>query len=121
MTALLRGVGVGAGYFSAFHYEAWSRLDQVEITAVCDPDADRAAQVQARFGITRHYADARAAIEAERPDFLDIITPPSSHLDLVREAAGRGVHVICQKPLAPSLEEAGRIVACVRLAHQHHV
>ena len=39
----LRGVGIGAGYFSQFHYDAWARIDGVEITAVCDPDPARAA------------------------------------------------------------------------------
>ena len=33
----LRGVGIGAGYFSQFHYEAWARIGGVEIAAVCDP------------------------------------------------------------------------------------
>ena len=114
MTTPLRGLGVGAGYFSPFHYEAWSRLDGAEIVAVCDPDADRAGRARAQFGIERRYADVREALDAERPDFLDVITPPSTHLELVREAADRGVHVICQKPLAPSLAEAERIVSLAR-------
>src|SRR5690606_28249875 len=49
-----------------------------------------------------------------RPDFVDIITPPETHLEAVQLAAERGIHVICQKPLAPTLEESRRIVEVAR-------
>jgi predicted dehydrogenase len=49
-------------------------------------------------------------LEAERPDFVDIITPPATHLSLTRLAAARGVHVLCQKALAASADEAVLIV-----------
>jgi predicted dehydrogenase len=111
--ATLRGIGIGAGYFSSFHYEAWARIAEVEITAVCDADATRADAARERFGLARRYTDFREALDRERPEFVDIITPPASHLEIVAEAARRGVHVICQKPLAPSFDEACRMVeAC---------
>src|SRR5436309_4129978 len=101
----LRGVGLGTGYFSQFHYEAWARIPEVEIVAVCAPEAARAGAVCARYGIPRQYAAADEAIAAEAPDFVDIITPPATHRALACAAADRGAHVICQKPLAPSLDE----------------
>jgi D-apiose dehydrogenase len=52
----------------------------------------------------------------ERPDFVDIITPPETHLELVTRAAARGVAVVCQKPLAPSWEESLRVVETARAA-----
>jgi len=106
----LRGVGIGAGYFSQFHYEAWARIAGVEITAVCDPDLARATVVRERFGLARQYADFREALARERPDFIDIITPPASHPEICQAAAEAGVHVICQKPLAPSLDHARAMV-----------
>ena len=108
--AKLCGVGIGAGYFSQFHYEAWARTPEVEITAVCDGDATRADAARERFGLARRYADFREALERERPDFVDIITPPATHPEICAEAARRGVHIICQKPLAPSFDEACRMV-----------
>lgn len=112
----LHGAGIGAGYFSQFHYEAWGRIPQVEMTAVCDIDASRAAAAGERFGIPRQYAEIREMLDAERPDFLDVITPPESHLEICRAAAERGVHVICQKPLAPTFAEAREIVALCEAA-----
>jgi predicted dehydrogenase len=49
-------------------------------------------------------------LETEKPDFVDIITPPGTHLEMCRTAAELGVHVICQKPLAPTFDEARQIV-----------
>ena len=106
----LRGVCIGAGYFSHFQYEAWQRIPAVEITAFSNRDESRAAVIREQFGLTRCYADYREMFEREKPDFVDIITPPPTHREICLEAARRGIHVICQKPLAPSLAEAQAIV-----------
>lgn len=110
MKDVLRGVAIGAGYFSQFHLDAWARIPEAEIVAVCDADAARASAACARFGIARHYRDAREAIAVERPDFVDVITRPETHTDLCRLAAEHGAHVVCQKPFAPTLDEARRMV-----------
>jgi predicted dehydrogenase len=111
----LRGVGIGAGYFSQYHYEAWSRIAGVEITAVCDREQSRAAAACERFGVARHYSDFRQALEGERPDFVDIVTPPESHFEICQAAAEQGAAIICQKPLAPSFGEARALVEhCAR-------
>jgi D-apiose dehydrogenase len=112
-TRLLKGVGIGAGYFSQFQYDAWQRIPEVQMVAVADLDPARAAQVASRFGIDRSYTDFRAMLEAEKPDFVDIITPPATHFELCAEAARHQVAIICQKPLAPTYDEAVRIVETV--------
>jgi predicted dehydrogenase len=106
----LRGVGIGAGYFAPFHYEAWTRIPEVEIVAMCNPTEDRAEPIMAKYGVPRYYADWKAMIDREAPDFVDIITPPATHEEMCRYAAERGVHVICQKPLASTSEASRRIV-----------
>lgn len=114
--AVLRGVSVGAGYFSQFHHDAWQRIPEVEIVALCDADPVRAEAMARQFGIPRTYTDARTMLAVERPDFVDIVTPPITHLDLCRIAADAGVNIICQKPLAPTLAEAEELVQVVRSA-----
>ncbi len=106
----LRGIGVGAGYFSQFHYEAWSRIEEVELAAIVDLDESKARQMMTQHGIPQCYSALAEAIDRERPDFVDIITRPDSHLELVQLAAARQVDVICQKPLAPTIAEAEQIV-----------
>ncbi|MCV9386703.1 Gfo/Idh/MocA family protein [Reichenbachiella ulvae] len=105
-----RGVAVGAGYFSQFQYEAWNRIPEVEIVALCNRNVDSGKSIQQTYGIARHYTDYKEMIDAEQPDFIDIITPPETHLDICSYAAERGIHIICQKPLAPSMDEAIKLV-----------
>lgn len=109
-TLQLTGVGIGAGYFSQFHYEAWSRIPEVQLAAVVDLETDRAAATAAQYGIAQSYNSLVEAVDRHQPHFVDIITRPDSHLELVRLAADRGMDIICQKPLAPSLAEAEEIV-----------
>jgi predicted dehydrogenase len=106
----LRGVAVGAGYFSQYHFEAWRRIGQAEIVALCGLDAAQTGETARTYGIPRTYTDVVAMLDREQPDFVDIITPPQTHLELARLAAKRGVHILCQKPLAPTMKEARAIV-----------
>lgn len=107
----LRGVCIGAGYFSHFQYEAWQRIPDVEIVAFSNRDLEKAAEITAKFGIQNCYADYREMFDVEKPDFVDIITPPPSHQEICAEAAKRGIDIICQKPLGPSVGVAREIVA----------
>ena len=112
----LKGVAIGAGYFSQFHFDAWSRLDNVSLTAICDLERAKAEEAASQHSVSASYDNFGTMLAAERPDFVDIITRPDSHLDLVREAASRGIAIICQKPLAPTFEEAKELVAVVEEA-----
>ena len=110
----LKGVCIGAGYFSQFHFEAWKRLENVEILAVCDNNKNKAEGVCKQYGLGKPYADVAEMFRIERPDFVDIITPPDTHLRLCKLAIEQGIAVICQKPLAPTLKEAEKISALVK-------
>lgn len=103
----MKGVCVGAGYFSRFQYEAWARIPEVEIVANCNRNLERAQAYAEEFGIPKSYPYDEFAmmLDTEKPDFVDIITPPETHLELCKLAAERGVAIICQKPLAPSYTE----------------
>ncbi len=109
-----KGVAVGAGYFSHFQYEAWSRIPEVAITALCNRNQQSGIELQKKYNIACHYTDYRTMIDEEQPDFIDIITPPESHLEICQYAAKNGVAIICQKPLAPTFEEGKELVAFVK-------
>jgi D-apiose dehydrogenase len=102
---MLKGVCVGAGYFSRFQYEAWSRIPEVTISAVCNRDEEKGKEMAAEFGIPSFYLSVAEMLDKEQPDFMDIITPPETHLLFCREAYKRKVNVIVQKPLAPTLRQ----------------
>lgn len=104
---------VGAGYFARLHLEAWRRLDGARLLAVCDPDPATHAHIESVDEAIPVYADMGTMLDAERPHLVDIATPPETHLSLVAAAAARGLDIICQKPLAPTREDAVRLVeAC---------
>jgi predicted dehydrogenase len=107
----LRGVAVGAGYFSQYHLNAWRQIPQVELAALCDLNLQRAEARCNEFKIPRCYTEIAAMLDGEQPDFVDIITGPETHQPLCAEAAARGIAIICQKPLAPTFDEAKQIVA----------
>ncbi len=106
----LKGVAVGAGYFSKYQYEAWTRIPEVEITALCNSNFERAQSIMVPYGVKNHYTDYKEMILTEKPDFVDIITPPETHFEMCKFAADHGIHIICQKPLAPTIEESQKIV-----------
>ncbi len=103
-------VGIGSGYFAGFQYRAWNRIPEVKVTAMCNRNIEKASPIMQEFGIANHYTDYLEMLDREKPDIVDIITPPETHLEMCREATDRGIHIICQKPLAPTLEEAKKIV-----------
>lgn len=110
MNLPLKGVAVGAGYFSGFQYEAWTRIPEVRIAAMSDRDEAKARELMKKWNVPCCYADWKQMIEEEQPDFLDIVTPPETHEEMCAFAAQRGVHIVCQKPLAPTYEASRRIV-----------
>jgi predicted dehydrogenase len=106
----LRVAAIGAGYFSQFHYDAWTRIDEVELVGLCDLDPARAADTATRWKVARSFTDASEMLDALKPDLLDIITPPDAHLALIGLAAARQVDAICQKTFCRSLAEAEQAV-----------
>ncbi|MDA3821508.1 MAG: Gfo/Idh/MocA family oxidoreductase [Bacteroidales bacterium] len=67
---------------------------------------DKADSIMEECSIPKHYTNYLEMLDQEKPDVVDIITPPETHIEMCREAADRGIHIVCQKPLAPSFEEA---------------
>jgi len=111
---------VGAGFWSEKHFKAWTQVKDAEITAVCDRDLSKAAARAEEFGLTsaRLFSDVEEMLRSTDIDCVDLITRPDSHLKLVELAARAGKHILCQKPFAPTFEEASRMV---ELANGHGV
>lgn len=110
MPKKLRVATVGTGYFSQFHYDAWRRLPDVELVAIANRSADSARDYAQRYAIPAVFDDVGAMLDAVRPDILDVITPPPTHLGALAAAAARGVFAICQKPFCQNLAEAKQAV-----------
>lgn len=109
--AKLRVLGVGAGYFSQFQYQGWHNIDEVEVVGIVNRDAIKAQAMAGRFGIAKVYADLDAALDAARPDLVDVITPPETHRAFVAKTLARRIPTICQKPFGQDYADALAIAA----------
>ena len=112
-----RGVLIGCGFFANNHLNGWKSLPGAELVAVCDINPVKAEQAAATYGIPRFYTDAAVMLEAEKPDFVDIVTTVPSHRPLVELACRAGAKVvICQKPFAETQEDGEAMVAAAQAA-----
>lgn len=128
----LRGALLGAGNIALRgHLPQWTSApgvaSEVEIVAVADLSAENRAAAAVVLPGARLYESAEALLAREALDFCDVCTPPFSHRPLVERATARGLHVVCEKPIAPSLADGEAIGAAVRAAgtvfvpcHQYH-
>ena len=105
----LKVATIGAGYFARFHHDAWARMDDIDLVAICDSDRTRAEAAAAAIAASPAiYTDAREMLDEIDLDLIDIATPPHTHFSLIRLAVERKVTVICQKAFCCSLEEAAQ-------------
>lgn len=110
----LRFAALGTGFWARFQLSAWREVGGAECVALYNRTRSKAEALGRELGIDAVYDDAEELLEKESLDFVDIITDPSTHERFVALAAGRVRAVICQKPLAESLESAQRMIQACR-------
>ena len=106
----------GCGFWSQFQLGAWKEIEGVECVALYNRTKSKAEELAKRFEVPRIYDDADELMKNEAIDFIDIITDVDTHEKFTLLGAGYGVDVICQKPLAPSLESAKRMMQATKKA-----
>ena len=104
MSAPRRVAIVGAGDMGARHAEHW-RAAGADIVAICDPNQDRASALAARFG-ARAEAEPLEAVRAADLDVVSVCTPTYLHAPVTIAALEAGRDVLCEKPVALTLEDA---------------
>ena len=112
---------IGCGHIGRFHSRNLrgsirSELVAGQYAAVCDRELARAESFAAITGATTITADTDALFALPGLSAVYICTETSEHPALVREAARRGLHVFCEKPLARDLDEVRSMLAAVEAA-----
>jgi len=114
--ARMRIAMIGHGFMGAAHSQGWRVAPRFfdlpvepEQALVVGRRADAAADAARRWGWQESGDDWRAAIERDDIDAVDIVTPGDSHAEIAIAALRAGKHVLCEKPLANSVEEAERM------------
>jgi predicted dehydrogenase len=107
----------GRGNYGHGLDSVWKIFDAVELVAIADPDRAGREKAQARLGVAKGYADYREMLAREKPELVSVCP---RHLDqraaMILAAAQAGCHIYTEKPFAPNLEAADRMVAAVRSA-----
>jgi predicted dehydrogenase len=106
----LRFAILGTGFWARYQLAAWRELSGARCVALCDRVVSKAEALAREFDAPAVYADADDLLRREKLDFVDIISDPYSHSELVHLAAAHKIPVICQKPMGSSLALAEQMV-----------
>ena len=106
----LRIALLGCGFASEFHLKAWRMVPGAEVVALCDPDPAKRETRARQFGIGRTFESVAALLQGVEVDAYDAATPPETHREVAEHLVKAGKPVLCQKPLAMTLEDARAIV-----------
>ncbi|WP_175543718.1 Gfo/Idh/MocA family protein [Micromonospora pattaloongensis] len=114
---------IGYAFMGAAHSQAWRTVNRVfdlpvraRMAAICGRDESKVAEAADRLGWESHTTDWRALVARDDIDVIDICTPGDSHAEIAQAALAAGKHVLCEKPLANTAEEAREMTAAAEAA-----
>jgi predicted dehydrogenase len=118
---VLRVGMVGYAFMGAVHAHAWRNAHRFfdlpitpELTAVAGRNKEAVSAAAERLGFASMETDWRALVERDDIDVVDICTPGDSHAVIAVAALQAGKHVLCEKPLANTVDEAEQMAAVAR-------
>jgi predicted dehydrogenase len=119
---------VGYAFMGAAHSHAWRTAPRFfdlplapELTAVAGRNPNGVKAAAAKYGWASTETDWRRLIERDDIDLIDICTPGNTHAEIAIAALEAGKHVLCEKPLANSVEEAAKMTAVAQAAAERGV
>jgi DUF1009 family protein/predicted dehydrogenase len=104
----VRTAVIGVGYLGRFHAQKYARLAEADLVGIVDIDGRRAEEVATEVR-TGSFTDYRQLIG--KVDAVSIVTPTPQHFAIAREFLSAGVHVLLEKPMTKSREEADELIA----------
>ena len=100
---------VGVGHLGVHHARVYTEILGAHLVGVVDVDEGRVHDVAENLGVPA-YTDLDVFLEDARPDALSIVVPTSKHLEVSRKAMEKGVHLLIEKPVTASTEEAEELL-----------
>jgi predicted dehydrogenase len=107
MAANIRVGVVGVGYLGKFHAKIYSNMEGVDLVGVVDSNTQTAENIAAEYGC-QAYTDSAQLLD--KVDAVSIVVPTVYHLDIATPFLNAGIHMLMEKPLAPSYEESLQLV-----------
>jgi predicted dehydrogenase len=106
--SVLRTAVVGVGYLGNFHAQKYAAIPDSELVGVVDNDPVRVAEIAAALGV-QAYSDHRELIG--KVDAVSVVVPTQHHHAVARDFLAAGVHVLIEKPITVTIEEADDLIA----------
>jgi predicted dehydrogenase len=100
---------VGGAFAGTLHAEGWIATNRADVVAVAAPSKETRDNFSKKFDV-RSYEDAKSMLEKEELDVISLTLPNVFHKELTVLAASKGIHVVCEKPLAINLNDAKEMV-----------
>lgn len=104
---------VGVGHLGVHHARVYSEILGTKLVGVVDLEEDRARSVAENLGVPA-YSDLDRFLDETRPDALSIVVPTVKHLEVAKKAMARNVHLLIEKPVTASTEEAEELLSMAR-------
>ena len=105
---------IGAGAFSKYHLNGIQYAENCEAIAICDVDVKRAKAQAEKFHIEKVYQDYHELLACEEIEAVTLPLPDQLHKQITIDALRAGKHVLCEKPMALSLEECKEMIAAAK-------
>ncbi len=106
---------IGSQFEADIHAASFQILpDEAEVVAVASPSPGHAAELARRYGIPRVFTDYREMLQQDDIEMVTITAPNHLHCQMTLDIANAGKHVVCEKPLCMTLEEADRMIETCR-------
>jgi len=109
---------IGAGFMGAMHSQCYSLIPGAKLVGIADIRKDKGTELAHKFGNAAFYEKAEDLLKNPEVDAVDICLPTYLHPEWVVKAAAAGKSVICEKPIALTVEDADRMVEA---AEKHKV
>ncbi len=107
---------IGTGGMANGHATSFKEIRGVKVTACCDIVPGKAEAFAERHGIKAAYTEYRAMLEKEKLDAVTCVTSDAYHAEVSLAVIASGRHILCEKPLASTLEDARRMAAAAQAA-----
>ncbi|MEM1135609.1 MAG: Gfo/Idh/MocA family oxidoreductase [Bacteroidota bacterium] len=101
---------IGCGFWASYQIAAWIEVGGIEIIALCDNNIENAKKLARKYSVENVFDNAAELFNKVTPDFVDIITNPETHAELVELAASKKINTICQKPMSVDLLSSEALV-----------
>jgi predicted dehydrogenase len=107
---------IGTGFVADIHAAAARLVPEVEVVAVASPTPGKAQHFAQERGIPNAFEDYRELLKLKEVELVTLALPNHLHARACLDAAAAGKHVLCEKPLCRTLEEADRMIDACRRA-----